>query len=142
MKGFVYKQNIFLDENNNYNIDVIINDVKYNFTLKSTDKLSALYNDVNIQYNRNLRSAKKEDFEYLYVKNNKAVTQKYWIITETIDTLYLCDTYDKQCDKIPNNNKININTYFSDELLPSSNNENSNIILDSYCNILQFLKSF
>lgn len=140
MKGFVYKQNIFLDENNNYNIDVIINDVKYNFTLKSTDKLSALYNDVNIQYNRNLRSAKKEDFEYLYVKNNKAVTQKYWIITETIDTLYLCDTYDKQCDKIPNN-KININTYFSDELLPS-NNENSNILLDSYCNILQFLKSF
>ena len=140
MKGFVYKQNIFLDENNNYNIDVIINDVKYNFTLKSTDKLSALYNDVNIQYNRNLRSAKKEDFEYLYVKNNKAVTQKYWIITDIIDTLYLCDTYDKQCDKIPNN-KININTYFSDELLPS-NNENSNILLDSYCNILQFLKSF
>lgn len=140
MKGFVYKQNIFLDENNNYNIDVIINDVKYNFTLKPTDKLSALYNDVNIQYNRNLRSTKKEDFDYLYVKNNKAVTQKYWIITETIDTLYLCDTYDKQCDKIPNN-KININTYFSDELLPS-NNENSNILLDSYCNILQFLKSF
>ena len=140
MKGFIYKHNIFSDENNNYNIDVIINEIRYNFTLKPTDKLSALYNDVNIQYNRNLRSAKKEDFEYLYVKNNKAVTQKYWIITETIDTLYLCDTYDKQCDKIPNN-KININTYFSDELLPS-NNENSNILLDSYCNILQFLKSF
>ena len=141
MKGFVYKHNIFSDENNNYNIDVIINEIRYNFTLKPTDKLSTLYNEINFQYNKNQRSEKKEDFEYLYVKNNKAVTQKYWIITDIIDNLYLCDTYDKQCDKIPNNNKININTYFSDELLPS-NNENSNIILDSYCNILQFLKSF
>lgn len=140
MKAFIYKQNIFLDENNNYNIDVIINDVTYNVILKKTDKLPALYNEVNIQYNRNLRSEKKEDFEYSYVKNNKAVTQKYWIITEIIDTLYLCDTYNKQCDKIPNN-KININNYFSDELLPS-NYEKSNIIVDSYCNILQFLKSF
>ena len=125
MKAFIYKQNIFLDENNNYNIDVIINEVTYNVILKKTDKLSALYNEVNIQYNRNLRSEKKEDFEYSYVKNNKAVTQKYWIITDTMDTLYLCDTYNKQCD----------------ELLPS-NYEKSNIILDSYCNILQFLKSF
>ena len=140
MKGFIYKHNIFSDENNNYNIDVIINEVKYNFTLKPTDKLSTLYNKVNIQYNKNQRSKKKEDFEYFYVKNNKKITQKYWIINETIDELYLCDTYDKQCDKIPNN-KIIVNTYFSDELLPS-NNENSNIILDSYCNILQFLKSF
>jgi|TARA_Y100000389_G_scaffold132226_1_gene129629 hypothetical protein len=140
MKGFIYKHNIFSDENNNYNIDVIINEVKYNFTLKPTDKLSTLYTEVNIQYNKYQRSKKKEDFEYFYVKNNKKITQKYWIINETIDELYLCDTYDKQYDKIPNN-KINVNTYFSDELLPS-NYENSNILLDSYCNILQFLKSF
>ena len=100
MKGFIYKHNIFSDENNNYNIDVIINEIKYNFTLKPNDKLSTLYNEVNIQYNKNQRCEKKEDFEYFYIKNDKKITQKYWIINETIDELYLCDTYDKQCDKI------------------------------------------
>jgi hypothetical protein len=141
MKGIIRKNNIINDEYNNYNIDITINNVTYNVILNKHDNLSTLYNKANIEFNKQKQYTQKEDFEHLYIKNNKTVTQKYWVITETIDNLYLCDTYDNQCDKIPNNHKLKISNYFSDELL-SSNNDKLNTLLDSYCNILHFLKNF
>jgi len=138
MKGIIRKNNIINDENNNYNIDIIINNVTYNVILKKTDKLSTLYNKVNLEFNKNKHCSQKEDFQHLYIKNNKTLTQKYWIITETIDNLYLCDNYDKHCDKIPNNHKVNISNYFSDELL--STIEKPKTLLESYFSLLDFIK--
>ena len=141
MKGIIRKNNIINDENNNYNIDIIINNDIYNVILNKDDNLSTLYNKINIEFNKNKQYTQKEDFEHLYVKNNQTLTQKYWVITETVDNLYLCDTYDRPCDQIPNNHKLKVSNYFSDELL-SSNNEILNTILGSYCNILQCVKIF
>jgi len=131
MNGFINKEYISKNTNNQYNIEVLINDDNYNIIIDELDSLSMFHNMVRSQYIKNQINKKKEDFEYLYIKNNEKIVQKYWIVNALINNIYLKDNQKKY--KIPNNEKITIQDYFYQEKEPE--NKPNNKIYNIFSNI-------
>ena len=134
MNGFINKEYINKNTNNQYNIDVLINDDNYNIIIDELDSLSIFYNMVHSLYNKKQINKKKEDFEYSYIKNNEEIVQKYWIVNKPINNIYLKDNQNKY--KIPNNEKITIQDYFyqEKEQVNTQNNKIYNILSNIFNN--------
>ena len=129
--GIINKEYISKNINNQYNIDVLINDDNYNIIIDELDSLSIFYNMVHSLYNKKQIKKKKEDFEYSYIKNNEKIVQKYWIVNTPINNIYLKDNQNKY--KIPNNEKITIQDYFYQE--KEQENKPNNKIYNIFSNI-------
>ena len=122
-----------INTNNQYNIEVLINDDNYNIIIDELDSLSMFHNMVHSLYIKNQINKKKEDFEYSYIKNNEKIVQKYWIVNTPINNIYLKDNQKKY--KIPNNEKITIQDYFYQEKEKEQENKPNNKIYNIFSNI-------
>ena len=130
MNGTINKEYISKNTNNQYNIDVLINNDTYNILIHELDSLSILYNIIHSLYNKKQINNKKEEFEHSYIKNNENIVQKYWIVNAPINNIYL--KYNQQKYKIPNNEKITIQDY----LYLENENKPNNQIYNIFSNIL------
>tara|TARA_B110000967_G_scaffold26583_1_gene24307 strand:- start:2641 stop:3048 length:408 start_codon:yes stop_codon:yes gene_type:complete len=130
MNGTINKEYISKNTNNQYNIDVLINNDTYNILIHELDSLSILYNIIHSLYNKKQINNKKEEFEHSYIKNNEKIVQKYWIVNAPINNIYL--KYNQQKYKIPNNEKITIQDY----LYLENENKPNNQIYNIFSNIL------
>lgn len=127
-----------IDDNNNYDVNLTINNKKYNMVIKKNDSLQNLYDQV------------RDEYKNIKIKNTKAdiiINEKEYWYNDIIDKIYICDTIEDKKKIIPEKKNIFIYDYITNmenKYIIQLNKNNTNIddsILNKMYNLVNTIFS-
>lgn len=124
-----------IDENNNYGVNLTINNENYNMVIKKNDSLQNLYDQV------------RDEYKNIKIKNTKAdiiINEKEYWHNDIIDKIYICDTIEDKKKVIPEKKNIFIYDYITNmknKYRIQSKTYNDDSIINKMYNLLETIFS-
>ena len=122
-------------KNNNYGVNLTINNENYNMVIKKNDSLQNLYDQV------------RDEYKNIKIKNTKAdiiINEKEYWHNDIIDKIYICDTIEDKKKVIPEKKNIFIYDYITNmknKYRIQSKTYNDDSIINKMYNLLETIFS-